>query len=119
MSQLTAYVKQKTGRNTKLSKQLTANIVEQALKDGMSMPLELFLAVMNSEPSPRDPNETPFDYNMRRQEHWKLKMDAAKAAAPFIHPKIVTLDPGDSLDESPSDKKQLILVPIPSKTDAA
>lgn len=114
---LTTYVRDHSGKSTRLSKQLTAQIVDRAIKEGKRMPLELFIEVMNSRSDPQHESETAFDYQLRLKEHAKLRLEAAKAAAPFVHPRIVSLDPGDSLGEG-SESKKLILVPISPRKDS-
>lgn len=114
MSAIMKYVKERTGRTTRLSKQMTAEIVDRALKVGMETPLEMLFQVMNSDIPPQEPNETPFDFKLRSTEHMKLKLEAAKAAAPYVHPRMVALDPGNTVEDGASER-QLILVPVAKK----
>ena len=50
-------------------------------------PLDYMLLVLNEAPPKQRPREDPEIYQARLARHEDRRMDAAKAAAPYVHPK--------------------------------
>jgi hypothetical protein len=68
------------GRKAGKANQKTREIADRAASEGIT-PLEYMLKVLREEPSPDLPDEIRMTMEARR-------MDAAKAAAPYMHPRL-------------------------------
>lgn len=78
-------------RATDEKARLSAEEKAALLASGKS-PLEFLLEVMREEPEPRGEDEDPEDYRARCARLKAERTDAAKAAAPYCHPKLAQLD---------------------------
>lgn len=64
----------------------------EAAKAAGITPLEFMLSVMREEPEPKKPEEEPAEYMARIIHLREVRMDAAKAAAPYCHPKLANIE---------------------------
>lgn len=72
------------GRKKGGANKRTREIADRAASDGIT-PLEYMLQVMRTEPSPDLPEAQQVAAMM-------LRFDAAKAAAPYIHPRLAAVE---------------------------
>lgn len=72
------------GRKAGSATKRTREIADRAADDGIT-PLEYMLEIMRAEP--------PEDMEARDLLNWRdLAFEAAKAAAPYIHPRLATVE---------------------------
>jgi hypothetical protein len=77
------------GRPAGSATKRTREIADKAMTEGVS-PLEFMLAVMRSEdPEPKEGEE--IDYRLA-QMRLEMRFEAAKAAAPYIHPRLAAVE---------------------------
>lgn len=62
-------------------------------------PLEFLLGLMTKPDPTRDKGEPLELYFQRRMQQTQISFEAAKAAAPFMHPKVGNIDPKEFRDE--------------------
>lgn len=62
-------------------------------------PLEYLLSIMTKEIPPRYQGEPIGLFVERRMHAESLRFEAAKAAAPYMHPKVGPIDPKEFKDE--------------------
>jgi hypothetical protein len=72
------------GRKTGSATKRTREIADKAAEDGLT-PLEFMLQVMRAEPSPE---LEPREY----MAAVALRFEAAKAAAPYVHPRLAAVE---------------------------
>lgn len=65
--------------------------VQKAVESGIT-PLEFFLKSLNSPPIAKLKDEDEDDFQRRQREDFAIRLDCAKAAAPYIHPKLATTE---------------------------
>ena len=66
-------------------------MVQQAVSKGIT-PLEFMLSVLHAPGPTQIVDEPPSEFLARCKAHQATQMDAAKAAAPYIHPKLQTTE---------------------------
>lgn len=77
--------RQGAGRKAGSTTKKTREIAERAMADGDLTPLEYMLKVMRTEPSPEmEPREL--------MAAFMLRFEAAKAAAPYMHPRLAAIE---------------------------
>lgn len=90
------------GRKKGVPNKITAAMREKALGSGAS-PLEVLLAIMREAEPKRSPKEDVLTY-VNRWKYWAdQRLDAAKAAAPYVHPRLQSVEFQD--DSEPKDYK--------------
>lgn len=62
--------------------------VQRAVENCKITPLEFFLNTLNAPPVAKLKNESEEDFQRRQREDYALRADAAKSAAPYIHPRL-------------------------------
>jgi hypothetical protein len=67
----------------------TREIADKAAADGIT-PLEFMLQIMRTEDEPAEEGEE-IDYRLR-QMRLEMRFEAAKAAAPYIHPRLSSVE---------------------------
>lgn len=78
----------KPGQKTKVNEAIKRRI----LGDKKMLPLEFLLMVMREDQPKQKPDESPVEF-LARYRAWKEdRLDAAKAAAPYIHPKLESIE---------------------------
>lgn len=77
-------IRPNAGRKKGAATSKTQAIAKKAAESGIS-PLEYMLNVMRSEP-PKDADA------LARVRHTEIRFEAAKAAAPYIHPRLAAVE---------------------------
>lgn len=82
------------GRRKGVPNKVTAEARKRALESGAS-PLDIMLSIMR-EPEPKQrPKESVVAF-VTRWKHWvDQRLDAAKAAAPYVHPRLQAIEETD------------------------
>lgn len=76
------------GRKTGAATKRTREIADKAAEEGIT-PLEFMLQIMRTEPEQPDGEE--FDWRLH-QMRLEMRFEAAKAAAPYIHPRLAAVE---------------------------
>ncbi len=81
----------------------TRAMAEQIIASGIT-PLEYMVNLMR-EPKPKRGRGESDDHYDRRVQVWKEQcFEAAKSAAPFLHPRLAAVEYSSGMDDDPSDK---------------
>jgi len=81
-----------SGRKKGVPNKVTQQVLDKILKSGDITPLEYLLKVMRSpEPVQRE-GESAKVYAMRYRTWTEQSFEAAKAAAPYVHPRLATIE---------------------------
>lgn len=85
------------GRKKGVPNKITAAMREKALGSGTS-PLEVLLGIMRKAEPKQRPKESVLVF-VSRWKYWAdQRLDAAKAAAPYIHPRLQSVEYQDNSD---------------------
>lgn len=79
------------GRPVSPLKARSVEVALEAASQGIT-PAEFLLNVMRSEPPEQGNDEPDYKYAERIERHTDRRIDAAKAVAPFIHPKLASVE---------------------------
>lgn len=80
------------GGNTRKGERNKRTLALQVLTERMIskgvLPLEYMLKVLRAPDITKDPTETDLQFKARQREDTELRLEAARLAAPYVHPKI-------------------------------
>ena len=80
------------GRKKGIPNRMTTTARERILKSGKIIPLDFLLKVMRSAEPKKFLNESTVMYSVRYRL-WSVQcLEAAKAAAPYFHPRLATVE---------------------------
>ena len=79
------------GRKRGVPNKVTSTLRERLLASGPS-PLEVLVELYRSAEPTREPGEHAIIYAMRYKQWAHDRLEAAKAAAPFFHPKLQSIE---------------------------
>lgn len=80
------------GRPKGVQNKLNAVVKAEILKSAKVLPLEFLLQIQNEPEPTRRANEEPLVFVARYQLWATQRLDAAKAAAPFVHAKLQAIE---------------------------
>ena len=80
-------------------------------------PLEFMVRLMRTPLPAKLKGETELDYLRRCKDHFEVQQDMAKAAAPYIHPRLQTTTIAGDDDAPPVKVKVCLLYTSPSPRD--
>jgi len=81
------------GRPKGAVNKLTQAVKERLLAKDGETPLECLLALMRAPEPVRGPKESLSSYNARLKLWYHYRFEAAKAAAPYVHPRLQAVEP--------------------------
>lgn len=82
---------------------LTQEAADRIFRDGIT-PLEFMVNLMREPKPKRGRGESEGNYGLRIQNWQRQCFEAAKAAAPYIHPRLQAVEHSSSTDDDPTDR---------------
>lgn len=93
----------KMGRPPGIPNFRTAEVRDAYIKSGKITPLEFLLNIMNEEPRPKLDGEDEGAYLNYKFNQMERRIDCAKSAAPYMHPKLAQTELKGNLNISHED----------------